>query len=113
MNKLAACPFCGCEMHIHSNRDWHRLNGEHEVDCVFDQDEPILTYPATDEMLAELIECWNKRSTPVNAQVRNETLCEAQRHLKTRLDQKPLDSFDEGFNAAVDGDIAVLETLKS
>lgn len=31
-----ACPFCGCEMTIRSNQDWHHLDGDHDEACPFD-----------------------------------------------------------------------------
>lgn len=58
---LDDCPFCGCEMRIESNRDWHKLKGEHGEDCYFDEDHEA-AYLATEDGLLELKAHWNKRA---------------------------------------------------
>ena len=60
---LATCPFCGTEMYIESNRDWHRLKGYHDNDCVFEIEEEAMMVSATEENLAWMIGVWNRRST--------------------------------------------------
>jgi len=60
--KLKPCPFCGCGMRIESNRDWHKLYGSHANSCVFFDDEPDITVPATNDQLSLLIEDWNRRA---------------------------------------------------
>lgn len=58
----AACPFCGCEMTVRSNRDWHHLEGDHNESCPFDdRPESTMTVPATDEQLRLMIGDWNRR----------------------------------------------------
>ena len=47
-------------MRIDSNRDWHKLVGDHDPDCVFEED-PVLTVPAQPEQRAWLVEIWNRR----------------------------------------------------
>lgn len=62
MNKqLKACPFCGCSMSVRSNRDWHRLVGDHDEQCVFVEEETMMV-PATDEQLAVVVADWNRRA---------------------------------------------------
>lgn len=58
---LKACPFCKCAMRIESNRDWHRIFGDHTEACLFDEDVEQMMVPATPEQLALLVECWNDR----------------------------------------------------
>lgn len=59
--ELQPCPFCGCEMSINSNRDWHRPVGKHGENCVLDHDHDII-YAATPQGRAFLIEDWNRRA---------------------------------------------------
>lgn len=58
--ELDVCPFCSCKMRVESNRDWHKLKGDHEQDCFFEYDRED-SYPATKEGLEELFGHWNKR----------------------------------------------------
>lgn len=60
-NKLLPCPFCGTAMRIESNRDWHRLIGEHSEKCVFLDPETMMV-PAKDDQLALIFEDWNTRA---------------------------------------------------
>jgi hypothetical protein len=57
----AACPFCGCEMVIRSNRDWHHLEGSHDDYCVFVEGDPTMIGPVTPEQLAVMLRDWNRR----------------------------------------------------
>lgn len=57
---LAPCPFCGGEVRITSNRDWHKLTGLHDENCLFD-DDYVTMVPATDENKTWLIEAWHRR----------------------------------------------------
>jgi hypothetical protein len=61
--ELKPCPFCGCAMRIESNRDWHRLKGDHDEMCLFDADSEIGTMPATEEDRSTMVEYWNRRAT--------------------------------------------------
>lgn len=56
---LLPCPFCGCAMHIKSNKDWHRPIGEHDEDCEIVEHDSF--WPATPECLNMLISSWNRR----------------------------------------------------
>lgn len=58
--ELKGCPFCGCEVRIVSNRDWHRLGGDHTPECIFDEQEHVMV-PATETERAWLISAWNGR----------------------------------------------------
>lgn len=61
---LKPCPFCACAMRIESNRDWHRIFGNHTETCLFDEDVEQLMVPATPDQFALMVECWNDRPTP-------------------------------------------------
>lgn len=61
-SKLLNCPFCNAAMSIESNRDWHRIVGEHDERCLF-MDRETVTVPATDEQLALAVRDWNRRAT--------------------------------------------------
>jgi hypothetical protein len=60
--QLKPCPFCGVEMHIKSNRDTHKVLGDHADNCIFDLDDATAEYFATDDALGHLIENWNRRA---------------------------------------------------
>lgn len=59
---LKPCPFCGCEIRLESNRDWHRLQGDHSDNCPFEGGDETLMSPATDEQLELLYRDWNTRA---------------------------------------------------
>lgn len=63
MTGIKNCPFCGGEMSVKSNKDWHQLHGTHAVDCVFDDDAALIV-PATDDQMLSMIKSWNTRATP-------------------------------------------------
>lgn len=44
--ELKPCPFCGCSMRLESNRDWHRIVGDHALECAFTDSETMVV-PAT------------------------------------------------------------------
>ena len=46
MSELKPCPFCGCSMRLESNRDWHRIVGDHALECAFTDSETMVV-PAT------------------------------------------------------------------
>ena len=58
---LKPCPFCGGIVHIESNRDTHKLVGDHTDDCFFD-DDTMMEGPAIDSAKHQMIQFWNKRS---------------------------------------------------
>lgn len=61
--QVLPCPFCGGRSWIASNRDTHKLFAEHSESCLWaDDEDPIVTTPATDYALAALIESWNTRA---------------------------------------------------
>lgn len=61
--QVLPCPFCGGRAWITSNRDTHKLFAEHSESCLWaDDEDPIVTTPATDYALAALIESWNTRA---------------------------------------------------
>ncbi|WP_416406556.1 hypothetical protein RCH27_08860 [Paracidovorax citrulli] len=61
---LAPCPFCGGAMWVQSNRDWHRLFGDHDDDCVWGQDDDaVMMVPAQPDQLAAMVHAWNRRAT--------------------------------------------------
>lgn len=60
--QLKPCPFCGCGIRLESNRDWHRLQGDHEDGCPFVGLDETLMVAATDDQLALLFRDWNRRA---------------------------------------------------
>lgn len=63
MDRLKACPFCACTVRIESNRDWHRIVGEHDDRCPFVERETMMV-PASAEQLAFVVADWNRRVRP-------------------------------------------------
>ncbi|MCY0332980.1 Lar family restriction alleviation protein [Pseudomonas aeruginosa] len=61
--ELKPCPFCGCSMRLESNRDWHRIVGDHSAECVFLDSETIMV-PAIKYQLEIAIADWNARAVP-------------------------------------------------
>jgi len=65
-NDLLPCPFCGCEMHVDPvARDWWRLYGYHDEDCMLYEQRHDA--PQTDEQKALLIAAWNTRQPAMPA----------------------------------------------
>lgn len=62
MSELLNCPFCNAAMSIESNRDWHRIVGEHDERCLF-MDRETVTVPATPDQLMLAVLDWNRRAT--------------------------------------------------
>lgn len=60
MDDLKPCPLCGGAMSVRTNRDWHRLTGEHADDCLMQDFEPY--YAATPKDREALISAWNRRA---------------------------------------------------
>lgn len=58
---LEPCPFCGVNVQIQSNRDWHKLVGAHAEDCVFDDDYSFMV-PADAGGYDWLVSAWNRRT---------------------------------------------------
>jgi hypothetical protein len=65
LDDLKACPFCGARVDFVSNRDWHRIQGDHSENC------PLVDYefaaPATDAQRLVAAEQWNTRAAPAPA----------------------------------------------
>ncbi|HED8921405.1 TPA: Lar family restriction alleviation protein, partial [Pseudomonas aeruginosa] len=61
MSELKPCPFCGCSMHLESNRDWHRIVGDHALECAFTDSETVVV-PATKEQRDIAVSDWNTRA---------------------------------------------------
>ncbi len=59
--QLLPCPFCAGPVRITSNRDWHKLTGDHTPDCVFDEDY-VTMVPANNDSLEWLVAAWNRRA---------------------------------------------------
>lgn len=64
--ELKCCPFCGCSMSVRSNRDWHRIIGDHDEQCVFMEAETMMV-SASDEQLAIAVTDWNRRAQDFDA----------------------------------------------
>ncbi|MCV0190198.1 Lar family restriction alleviation protein [Pseudomonas aeruginosa] len=62
-DELKPCPFCGCSMRLESNRDWHRIVGDHALECVFTDSETMVV-PATKEQRDIAVSDWNARAVP-------------------------------------------------
>lgn len=60
-DRLNPCPFCGCTMRIVSNRDTHKLRGDHDEDCFFADDEDQAEVYATDAGKHWVLTAWNRR----------------------------------------------------
>ncbi|HIE1382682.1 TPA: Lar family restriction alleviation protein [Pseudomonas aeruginosa] len=65
MSELKPCPFCGCSMRLESNRDWHRIIGDHALECVFLDSETVVV-PATKEQRDIAASDWNTRAVPAD-----------------------------------------------
>ncbi len=61
--ELKPCPFCGCSMRLESNRDWHRIVGDHALECAFSDSETMMV-PATKEQRDIAVSDWNTRAIP-------------------------------------------------
>lgn len=67
--QLKECPFCGCAMRLESSEGWHRVQGEHQVDCVFGADGARVPMVSTDSNLLKIAEQWDTRSFRVTSEV--------------------------------------------
>lgn len=65
MSELKSCPFCGCSMRLESNRDWHRIVGDHALECAFTDSETMVV-PATKEQRDIAVSDWNTRAVPAD-----------------------------------------------
>lgn len=88
---LAPCPFCNAAMSVESNRDWHRIVGDHDDQCVI-TDRDILMVPATDEQLALAVRDWSRRAPAQPAQITSHACIDwneiSRRGLLVRINQE-------------------------
>ncbi|QPP24947.1 hypothetical protein I5102_003440 [Pseudomonas aeruginosa] len=100
--ELKPCPFCGCSMRLESNRDWHRIVGDHALECAFTDSETMVV-PATKEQRDIAVSDWNARAVPAGHVVVSEGL------LRRLLDSDGIDGiFDAQQNYAAHQEIRAL-----
>lgn len=75
-------------MHLESNRDWHRIVGDHALECAFTDSETMVV-PATKEQRDIAVSDWNARAVPAGHVVVSEGLL--------RRLARPADRYDEVF----------------
>ncbi|HBP5411286.1 TPA: hypothetical protein L6B51_24850 [Pseudomonas aeruginosa] len=80
--ELKPCPFCGCSMRLESNRDWHRIVGDHALECAFSDSETMMV-PATKEQRDIAVSDWNTRAIPAGHVVVPQELLE---RIRSQLD---------------------------
>ncbi|MEV1484475.1 Lar family restriction alleviation protein [Pseudomonas aeruginosa] len=101
-DELKPCPFCGCSMRLQSNRDWHRIVGEHALECAFSDSETMVV-PATKEQRDIAVSDWNARAVPAGHVVVSEGL------LRRLLDSDGIDGiFDAQQNYAAHQELRAL-----
>ncbi|HFQ7428445.1 TPA: Lar family restriction alleviation protein [Pseudomonas aeruginosa] len=102
MSELKPCPFCGCSMRLESNRDWHRIVGDHALECAFTDSETMVV-PATKEQRDIAVSDWNARAVPAGHVVVSEGL------LRRLLDSDGIDGiFDAQQNYAAHQELRAL-----
>lgn len=100
--ELKPCPFCGCSMRLESNRDWHRIVGDHALECVFLDSETVVV-PATKEQRDIAVSDWNARAVPAGHVLVSEGL------LRRLLDSDGIDGiFDAQQNYAAHQELRAL-----
>ncbi|HGJ9326827.1 TPA: Lar family restriction alleviation protein [Pseudomonas aeruginosa] len=100
--ELKPCPFCGCSMRLESNRDWHRIVGDHALECAFTDSETMVV-PATKEQRDIAVSDWNARAVPAGHVVVSEGL------LRRLLDSDGIDGiFDAQQNYAAHQELRAL-----
>lgn len=82
--KLAPCPFCKAAMRVESNRDWHRIVGDHDDQC-FLTDRDTVMVPATDEQLALAVRDWNRCAPAQGMTLRDEFAARAMQGLAAHI----------------------------
>ncbi|ENQ7723541.1 TPA: Lar family restriction alleviation protein [Pseudomonas aeruginosa] len=101
-DELKPCPFCGCSMRLESNRDWHRIVGDHALECAFSDSETMVV-PATKEQRDIAVSDWNARAVPAGHVVVSEGL------LRRLLDSDGIDGiFDAQQNYAAHQELRAL-----
>lgn len=102
MSELKPCPFCGCSMRLESNRDWHKIVGDHALECAFTDSETMVV-PATKEQRDIAVSDWNARAVPAGHVVVSEGL------LRRLLDSDGIDGiFDAQQNYAAHQELRAL-----
>lgn len=91
--ELKPCPFCGCSMRLESNRDWHRIVGDHALECAFTDSETMVV-PATKEQRDIAVSDWNTRAIHAGHVVVSEGL------LRRISNLFPADMGDDGSGRA-------------
>ncbi|MCL8041477.1 Lar family restriction alleviation protein [Pseudomonas aeruginosa] len=100
--ELKPCPFCGCSMRLESNRDWHRIVGDHALECAFTDSETMVV-PATKEQRDIAVSDWNARAVPAGHVLVSEGL------LRRLLDSDGIDGiFDAQQNYAAHQELRAL-----
>lgn len=100
--ELKPCPFCGCSMRLESNRDWHKIVGDHALECAFTDSETMVV-PATKEQRDIAVSDWNARAAPAGHVVVSEGL------LRRLLDSDGIDGiFDAQQNYAAHQELRAL-----
>lgn len=100
--ELKPCPFCGCSMRLESNRDWHKIVGDHALECAFTDSETMVV-PATKEQRDIAVSDWNARAVPAGHVVVSEGL------LRRLLDSDGIDGiFDAQQNYAAHQELRAL-----
>lgn len=100
--ELKPCPFCGCSMRLESNRDWHKIVGDHALECAFTDSETMVV-PATKEQRDIAVSDWNARAVPAGHVLVSEGL------LRRLLDSDGIDGiFDAQQNYAAHQELRAL-----
>lgn len=73
-SELRPCPFCSAAMRVESNRDWHRVMGDHAEECVFTDSETMMV-PATDAQRSIMVADCNQRTQPAEQHQGKPVVC--------------------------------------
>lgn len=89
-------------MRLESNHDWHRIVGDHALECAFTDSETMVV-PATKEQRDIAVSDWNARAVPAGHVVVSEGL------LRRLLDSDGIDGiFDAQQNYAAHQELRAL-----
>lgn len=73
-SELRPCPFCSADMRVESNRDWHRVMGDHTEEWVFTDSETMMV-PATNAQRSIMVADWNQRTQPAEQHQGEKVAC--------------------------------------